>query len=80
MVPNTQVLNKLFGIKDAGKKAWKTKKIPLRDFERITGELTASVSTFAAYLDMLTVELSLVDPIRGIEVHERVNHPRLEAG
>lgn len=42
MVPNTEVFLKLFGLGEE-KKAWKTKKIPLEDFEEITGQLTTSV-------------------------------------
>ena len=47
MAPNIQVLNKLFKIdNEEGEEMWTTKKIPLGDFERITGKLTARVSVF----------------------------------
>ena len=55
MVPSTEVLNKLFRISDDSKKAWKTKKIPLGDFENITGELTTSVSAFDIHLRPITM-------------------------
>lgn len=43
MVPPPAVFYALFKMEE-GKKAWKQKKIPLDDFEAITGDLSASVS------------------------------------
>lgn len=42
MVPSDAVMYRLFNLKEE-KKDWKQKKIPLKDFEKITGELSASV-------------------------------------
>ncbi|KAI9639246.1 uncharacterized protein MKK02DRAFT_29348 [Dioszegia hungarica] len=42
VVPNAQVFYKLFNLQEE-KKVWKQKKIPLADFEKITGGLWASI-------------------------------------
>jgi hypothetical protein len=47
MVPSEAVFNALFRLKDE-KKTFKQKKIPLADFEKITGELSASVSAWSS--------------------------------
>ena len=52
MVPNAQVFYKLFNLQEE-KKVWKQKKIPLADFEKITGGLWASVSLSAIYLNRI---------------------------
>lgn len=43
MVQSAAVFYKLFNLEEE-KKVWKQKKIPLAEFERITGELSVSVS------------------------------------
>lgn len=48
MVPSEAVFMKLFNLKEE-KKSWKQKKIPLTEFEEITGGLVASVCAFAFF-------------------------------
>ncbi|CAG8951133.1 hypothetical protein HYFRA_00006531 [Hymenoscyphus fraxineus] len=56
MVPSEAVFNELFNIKEQTKE-WKQKKIPVKDFERITGEISASMRY--GYLSLVKENVTL---------------------
>lgn len=65
MVPSPAVFYELFQLEE-GKKAWKQKKIPLDDFENITGGLYASVSFMRVRCGWTGANL-VVDPLWNFE-------------
>ena len=78
MVPNMEVLNKLFKITEVGnKKEWKTKKIPLEDFQHITGWLSASVSGLLSNLAQ-DILMRSTDSVRVLGSDQPADHAPLE--